>query len=131
MNSPHLKMPSFTTAVRDESADQPQPAAEKHISLIQSGTGHWIDGAFRGATLLSALSVLAIVILIVSELYSQSKLSIHQFGWGFFKGQNWDPVSGDFGALPFIFGTLLSSFLALLMAVPLGIGVAIFMNEMC
>ena len=109
----------------------PEIIPPKPVSLITSGSGHWVDQIFRGAMLLCALSVLAIVVLIVSELYAQSRLSIHQFGWGFFKGQNWDPVAGDFGALPFIFGTLVSSLLALVIAVPLGVGAAIFMNEMC
>ncbi|MCU1287160.1 MAG: phosphate transporter rane protein 1, PhoT family [Acidobacteriales bacterium] len=130
MNSPHLKMPSFSHSVRDEAAGS-KVFPTKPASLITSGSGNSMDQLFRGALLLSAVSVLAIVVLIVSQLYLQSRLSIHQFGWSFFKGQNWDPVAGDFGALPFIFGTLVSSMLALAIAVPLGVGVAIFMNEMC
>ena len=69
--------------------------------------------------------IVGIVILIASVLVLRSHLSIAKFGWSFFKGQSWDPVSGNFGALPFIFGTLATSFLALLMAVPLALGVAI------
>jgi phosphate transport system permease protein len=61
----------------------------------------------------------------------QSRPSLHQFGWKFFTGSNWDPVSGDFGALPFIYGTLVSSLLALVIAVPLAVGVAVFTTEMC
>jgi phosphate transport system permease protein len=114
----------------EQSSARPE-LVEKHSSLVTSGTGHWADRVFSSAVLIAALSVLAIVLLILTELYSQSKLSIHQFGWKFFTTSNWDPVAGEFGALPFIYGTLVSSFLALLMAVPLGIGVAIFMNEMC
>jgi len=72
-----------------------------------------------------------IVGLIFYELVDKSKLSIGQFGWKFFTGTNWDPVSGDFGALPFIYGTLVSSAVALVLAVPLGIGVAVFVTEMC
>jgi phosphate transport system permease protein len=75
--------------------------------------------------------VLGIVVLIVIELVTGSRLSQHAFGWRFFTGRNWDPVSGDFGALPFIYGTLVSSLLALLLAVPLSVGVAIFITEMC
>ncbi len=86
---------------------------------------------FSGTTLLCSLSVLAIVVLVVLELYSRSKLSITTFGWKFFTGDNWDPVSGDFGALPFIFGTLVSSVVALVIAVPLSVGVAVFITEMC
>ena len=61
----------------------------------------------------------------------RSKLSLAQFGFSFFTRQRWDPVSGDFGALPFIFGTLATSLLALLMAVPLALGVAVFLTELC
>jgi len=78
-----------------------------------------------------ALSIFAIVVLIATELVMRSQFSIHKFGIQFFFRQAWDPVSGDFGALPFIYGTLVSSFLALLLAVPLAIGVAIFLTEMC
>ena len=89
------------------------------------------DEAFRYATLFCAASILLIVGLILYELIERSQLSIGQFGWKFFSGTNWDPVSGDFGALPFVFGTLVSSAVALVIAVPLGIGVAVFVTEMC
>jgi phosphate transport system permease protein len=78
-----------------------------------------------------ALSVLAIVGLILFELIRQSQLSLHAFGWKFFVGHAWDPVAGDFGALPFIYGTLVSSLVALTIAVPLALGLAVFITEMC
>ena len=81
--------------------------------------------------LLCALSIFAIVLFILSILILRSHLSLAQFGWSFFTRNAWDPVSGDFGALPFIFGTLATSLLALLMAVPLALGVAIFLTELC
>jgi phosphate transport system permease protein len=77
------------------------------------------------------LSIFVIVLLIVFVLIANSRLSIHAFGWKFFTGQVWDPVSGDFGALPFIWGTLVSSLLAVAMAVPLALCVAIFLLEIC
>jgi phosphate transport system permease protein len=89
------------------------------------------DDAFRYATLLCAVSILAIVGLILYELIERSQLSIGQFGWKFFTGTNWDPVAGDFGALPFVYGTLVSSAVALVIAVPLAIGVAVYITEMC
>ena len=89
------------------------------------------DDAFRYATLLCAVSILAIVGLIFYELIDRSQLSIGQFGWKFFIGTNWDPVAGDFGALPFVYGTLVSSAISLIIAVPLGVGVAVFITEMC
>jgi phosphate transport system permease protein len=70
-------------------------------------------------------------LLVLQQLVTRSHLSIEKFGFNFFTSKNWDPVAGDFGALPFIYGTLVSSFLALLMAVPLGVGTAIFLTDMC
>jgi phosphate transport system permease protein len=89
------------------------------------------DVTFRVIVIVCALSVFAIVGLIVLELFQKSSQSINEFGWRFFVRENWDPVSGEFGALSFIYGTLVSSFLALLLAVPLSIGVAVFTTEMC
>jgi phosphate transport system permease protein len=89
------------------------------------------DRVFRWLMLLCAVSVPAIVALIAVELVSESRMSLHTSGWQFFDRQIWDPVSGEFGALSFIYGTLVSSFLALAIAVPLSIGLALFNTEMC
>jgi phosphate transport system permease protein len=89
------------------------------------------DFSFRYLTLLCALSVLAIVGLIGWELVAQSQLSLNQFGLHFFAAENWDPVSGDFGALAFVYGTIVSSLVALVIAVPLAVGLAVFNTEMC
>src|SRR5271166_2831291 len=89
------------------------------------------DAAFAVIILLSAISVFAIVVLVAYELVDKSRLSLHQFGIKFFYGHDWDPVNDSFGAIPFIYGTLVSSFLALLLAVPASIGVAVYITEMC
>jgi phosphate transport system permease protein len=89
------------------------------------------DIIFSSTMLLCGLSLLIIVALLIFELILQSRPALHQFGWKFFTGSNWDPVSGDFGALPFIYGTLVSSLVALVIAVPLAVGVAVFTTEMC
>ncbi len=89
------------------------------------------DGGFRGLMLLCALSIFGIVGLIAYELVTRSQLTIAKFGLSFFFKQAWDPVNGNFGALPFIYGTIVSSLLALIIAVPFAIGVAIFLTEMC
>jgi phosphate transport system permease protein len=89
------------------------------------------DTIFRYAMLACGLSIVAILTLVVYELVKHSQLSWHEFGLNFFKTQNWDPVMGEFGALPFIYGTVVSSVLALMIAMPLGIGTAIFTTEMC
>ena len=90
-----------------------------------------LDNGFRGLMILAAFCVLGIVGLIVSELLQRSSLAWHQFGFHFFVGSEWDPVSGSFGALPFIYGTLISSLIALVIAVPLAVAVAVFVTEMC
>ena len=76
------------------------------------------------------LSVLALVGLIIFELVTKSRLSWQAFGWKFFFRSEWDPVNDQFGAWPFVYGTVVSSILALALAVPLAIGVAVFITEM-
>ncbi len=88
------------------------------------------DRLFKTITLCFALSILAVAAAIAWQLWKNSALSRHAFGWAFLTKQIWDPVAENFGALPFIYGTLVSSALALLIAVPLGIGVAIFLSEL-
>ncbi len=115
----------------------PAPAARSERAsvireyLSKRGSGRGADSAFSAVMLLCALSIFAIVIFIAYILVARSSLSLHAFGWRFFIRQAWDPVLGDFGALPFIAGTLSTSFLALLMAVPLALGVAVFLTELC
>lgn len=88
------------------------------------------DEVAHSLTFLAAASIVFITGWIVFELYSNSSLSRHQFGWSFLGTQVWDPVAGQFGALPFIYGTLVTSGLALLQAIPLGVGAAIFLSEL-
>jgi phosphate transport system permease protein len=88
------------------------------------------DSKFRIGTGAFAALVLLIVLGIAFELTRQSALSITKFGLKFWTTSIWDPVSGDFGALPFIWGTLYSSILALLLATPIALGIAIFISEL-
>jgi len=81
-------------------------------------------------TLIFALTILLITFLLVSELWINSTLARQRFGWHFLFTRTWDPVFENFGALPFIFGTTVTSTLALLMAIPLGVGAAIFLAEL-
>jgi phosphate transport system permease protein len=89
------------------------------------------DRIFELLMLACGLTVLGLLGLIVYELVMRSSLSWHAFGFKFFSGSDWDPVNEQFGALPFIYGTLVSSLLALIIAVPLSVGVAVFTTEMC
>src|SRR4029077_16415914 len=88
------------------------------------------DFGFRLLTGFFAALVLLIVIGIAVELTRQSMLSIEKFGFRFWTGRVWDPVSGEFGALPFIWGTLYSAILALIIATPIALGIAIFISEL-
>jgi phosphate transport system permease protein len=78
----------------------------------------------------AAASIFAITSLILYELFVNSNPARAKFGWNFLFTQTWDPVAGQFGSLPFIYGTVITSALALLFAVPLGIGAAIFLAEL-
>jgi phosphate transport system permease protein len=88
------------------------------------------DRFFRLGTGFFALVIVALVGGIFFELYRTSQLSIHKFGFHFWRTKVWDPVAGDFGALPFIWGTLYSSLLALLLSTPVALGIAIFLSEL-
>jgi phosphate transport system permease protein len=81
-------------------------------------------------TLVSALSIVVITAMLFYELFINSALSRHKFGWHFLFTMTWDPVADQFGALPFIYGTVVTSALALLIAVPVGVGAAIFLAEL-
>src|SRR5205823_2514778 len=88
------------------------------------------DPAFRGACTLFATAILVLVALMFEQVVTGSRLSIARFGFGFFIEKIWDPVAGRFGAAAFVFGTVMSSFIALLLAVPFGVGIAVFLVEM-
>jgi phosphate transport system permease protein len=81
-------------------------------------------------TLACAFSIVVITAMLFYELFAKSALARHKFGWDFLFTTTWDPVAGQFGALPFIYGTLVTSALALIIAVPLGVGAAIFLAEL-
>src|SRR3982750_1213541 len=89
------------------------------------------DLGFRVFTGAFAVLLLVIVAAIGVELYRESVLSIHEFGFRFWITDIWDPVSGEFGARPFIWGTLYSSVLALLIAAPISLGIATYLSELC
>jgi phosphate transport system permease protein len=84
---------------------------------------------FRGLLTLAAVIVPVLLAFLVYELWVGSRLAIGEFGLGFIGSSAWDPVAGKFGAYPLIFGTLLSSFIALVIAVPLSLGVAVYLTE--
>src|SRR5262245_19790980 len=81
-------------------------------------------------TLIFAATIIVITALLFYELYTSAAPTREKFGWRFLTGTTWDPVALDFGALPFIYGTLVTSALALIIGVPLGVGAAIFLAEL-
>jgi phosphate transport system permease protein len=89
------------------------------------------DLAFRLGTGAFGLALIALVCGIGLVLTIESMPSIQKFGLSFWRTEIWDPVSGEFGALPFIWGTLYSSVLALAIATPIALGIAIFISELC
>ena len=92
--------------------------------------GRFGDHAFKWLTLAMALTVFALIVLIGCELCHGSRLAMQKFGWHFLVTSNWDPVNDEYGALPFIYGTLVSSLIALVIAVPISIATAIYLTEL-
>jgi phosphate transport system permease protein len=87
------------------------------------------DRVFKTLLVIAAVAIPVLMGFLVYELYSGAHLAITRYGLGFVTGSTWDPVTEEFGAFPLIVGTLLSSLLALLIAVPLSLGVAIYLTE--
>ena len=102
------------------------PAAAKRFKL-----GQLIGGRFLyGIAWFAATSIIIVTCWLVLQLWQNSLISRQKSGWGFLFSSTWDPVSGTFGSLPFIFGTVVTSALALLIAVPIGVGAALFLSEL-
>lgn len=94
-----------------------------------SPTGNKGDAIFRALLLGAAVLMLTIVGAMILALAGKSMPSIRQFGFSFITGREWNPVTGEYGALPFIYGTVVSSLIAILISVPLSLGIAIFLVE--
>jgi len=114
-----------TTTPQHISAQQ----KHSHWRRVLSPTGNTADAIFRFLMLAVALFVVAVVLAMVVILASDSLLSIRRFGFGFLTGTHWNPIKGEFGALPFIYGTVVSSLIALLISVPFSLGIAVFLVE--
>jgi phosphate transport system permease protein len=103
----------------------PVAGSRSFLSRLREG-----DEIARLITFLFAASVVLVTVLLVFELWQGSVLPRHKFGFNFFRTSVWDPIFNQFGALPFIYGTLVTAGVALVIAVPLGIGAAIFLSEL-
>ncbi len=116
--------------VPEVTSDRATPAGSRdamRAAPIGSPTG---DRAFRGVMTLFGLTILAVPAMMVAQLVRTSQLSLAKFGLSFLTSSTWDPVHQQFGAWPFIYGTVLSSLLALVIAVPVSIGLAIFLSDL-
>ena len=94
-----------------------------------SQTGTFADKIFRTVMLVAAASILLIVTAMIFMMVRNSMPTIEQFGIGFLTGAEWKPARYEFGALPFIYGTVVSSLIALVISVPISLGIAIFLTE--
>src|SRR6266576_2778494 len=122
----------------DAPESDPGPASKATLKmdsratpLLQGKVSEIPDALFGWTMRLCGFAVVSLLALIVYELIARSQLSWHEFGWKFFVQSDWNPVEEHFGALPFIYGTVVSSSLSLIIAVPLAVGVAVFTTEMC
>ena len=96
------------------------------LGFRHAGTVNWTDNLFFALSRLFALAVIAMTILLVVELLQGAEEAIRKFGLGFLVGTVWDPVTEEFSTLPTVIGTLVISFVALLMAIPVSLGTAVF-----
>ncbi|MCX7929640.1 MAG: phosphate ABC transporter permease subunit PstC [Chlorobi bacterium] len=99
-------------------------------SIAQSRRGIVGNKVFFVVCALAGITVMVLLVSVIAQLLSDSRLSLQRFGIGFLTSTTWDPVAEEFGALPFIYGTVMSSLLAMLLALPLSIGAAIFLVEL-
>ena len=90
-----------------------------------------VDRVFHGLTLSAAVAVLLLLGGVILSLVEGSMLSIKTFGFDFFTSQSWNPVTEKFGAMAPVYGTVITAFIAMLIAVPIGLGIAIFLTEIC
>ncbi|WP_372341129.1 phosphate ABC transporter permease subunit PstC [Geomonas paludis] len=107
--------------------DRPAAASKKTEPALARKLGG--DAVFRYLTTFFAFSILAILALMLYEMTGESLPAIKEFGWKFVGSKDWDAVQGHFGALPYLYGSVVSSVLALLLATPLSIGAALFITE--
>jgi phosphate transport system permease protein len=99
--------------------------AQGFVQRLRSG-----DEIARLITLAFATSILLVTVWLVYQLWIDSALPRQKFGFGFLTSSSWNPVAGEFGVLPFIYGTVITSAVALIIAVPIGVGAAIFLAEL-
>ena len=131
MSNQALPRPRFNAPEPEREAKAALKVEINTGPLLQGKVSEIPDNIFGWAMRLCGVAVVALLGLIVYQLVVGSQLSWHAFGWKFFGQSDWNPVSDQYGALPFMYGTIVSSLLSLVIAVPLSVGVAVFITEMC
>ncbi|HEY6332170.1 MAG TPA: phosphate ABC transporter permease subunit PstC, partial [Blastocatellia bacterium] len=111
-------------------AGGPQFPPTNSLTAGGASSSRFGDWVFKNTTMLFALALATLVVLIVFAMIANSRLSLAKFGWGFLTGTTWDPVHQIFGAAPFAYGTIVSSIVALIIGVPVSIGIAVFLVEL-
>ncbi|HEY3283997.1 MAG TPA: phosphate ABC transporter permease subunit PstC [Armatimonadota bacterium] len=106
------------------------PEQGETLAAQRPGSLSWGDPLFMRGTQLFAMVVVLVVVLALGTTLVGAWPALHRFGPRFLINSTWDPVAGEFGALPFVWGTFYSSLLALLLAVPIGLGCAVFLAEL-
>ena len=116
---------SMTAPPETKTRRQPNPPAQ------QQAAGQWQDWLFERTTLFFAVFVLATLLFILLALGYAAIPAFDKFGFAFFTTNVWNPVKSEFGALAPIYGTLVTSLIALMIGVPVSFGIALFLTEMC
>lgn len=117
-------MADVSVAVAPRGATEPASADSKAIAGSAAG-----DRVYRALTFLFAAAIPGLLVIIAVEVFRAAWPALHTFGFRFLTSHEWDPVRSQFGAAPMIFGTLVSSLVALVIATPLALGVAVFLSE--
>ena len=107
------------------------PNADLRGQARRASAGRWQDALFRQATRLFAALVLVLLLSIITALGYAALSALQQFGFGFFVTNVWNPVTREFGALAPIYGTVVTSAIALVIGIPVSFGIAVFLTEMC
>jgi len=121
---PSVLLPTAPAAKPAAGADAPRPPPPPQSPSRHGGR------IYTAVTLLASLSIFAIILWLIWQLTAASQLSLHRFGPSFLTGSDWDETSDLYHAKPFIFGTLYSSLIALILAVPVSVGAAVFLSEL-
>jgi phosphate transport system permease protein len=107
-------------------------AVLKHQPMHRASKIHiWLDAAFENVTRLFALLVLSLLVAIIVSLWIGAWPAFEKFGFGFIVSSAWNPVTDQYGALNAIYGTLATSFIAMLIGIPVSFGIAVFLTELC